>query len=74
MLSIRPATEKDMASLREMIHEFAQFEKLPAVVTAADLVRDGFGANPKFRALFAEWDGKLAGYAFFFGYYSTKKA
>jgi GNAT superfamily N-acetyltransferase len=71
MLSIRPATENDMPALQEMIHEFAKFEKLPAVVTAADLVRDGFGANPKFRALFAEWDGRLAGYAFFFGYYST---
>jgi GNAT superfamily N-acetyltransferase len=71
MLSIRPATEKDMSLVREMIHEFAKFEKLPAVVTEADLVGDGFGANPKFRVLLAEWDGKLAGYAFFFGYYST---
>jgi GNAT superfamily N-acetyltransferase len=71
MLSIRPASEEDMPLLRDMIHEFAKFEKLPAVVTAADLVRDGFGAKPKFRALFAEWDGRLAGYAFFFDYYST---
>jgi GNAT superfamily N-acetyltransferase len=71
MLSIRPAKEQDMPSLSEMIHEFAAFEKLPAVVTASDLVRDGFGADPKFRVLLAEWDGKLAGYAFFFDYYST---
>jgi GNAT superfamily N-acetyltransferase len=35
------------------------------------LARDGFGENPKFRALIAEWDGQPAGYAFFFGYYST---
>ena len=71
MLAIRPAAEKDMPLLSEMIHEFARFEKLSAVVTEADLARDGFGTDPKFRALLAEWDGKLAGYAFFFGYYST---
>ena len=71
MLSIRPATEQDMSSLSEMIHEFAKFEKLSAVVTGSDLVRDGFGADPKFRVLLAEWDGKLAGYALFFDYYST---
>jgi GNAT superfamily N-acetyltransferase len=71
MLSIRPAIEQDMSSLGEMIHEFAKFEKLSAVVTEADLARDGFGAKPKFRALLAEWDGRLAGYAFFFDYYST---
>jgi len=40
-------------------------------IQEADLLRDGFGPNPKFRALIAEWDGKPAGYAFFFGYYST---
>jgi GNAT superfamily N-acetyltransferase len=71
MLSIRPANEQDMSSLSEMIHEFAKFEKLSAVVTESDLVRDGFGTNPKFRVLLAEWDGKLAGYALFFDYYST---
>ena len=71
MLSIRPATKQDMSSLSEMIHEFAKFEKLSAVVTESDLIRDGFGADPKFRVLLAEWDGKLAGYALFFDYYST---
>jgi GNAT superfamily N-acetyltransferase len=33
--------------------------------------RDGFGANPQFRALIAEWQEKPAGYALFFDYYST---
>jgi GNAT superfamily N-acetyltransferase len=41
------------------------------VVTEADLLRDGFCEPPKFRSLVAEWDGEPAGYAFFFGYYST---
>jgi GNAT superfamily N-acetyltransferase len=71
MLAIHPAAPKDMPLLSEMIHEFAKFEKLSAVVTEADLARDGFGTDPKFRALLAEWEGKPAGYAFFFGYYST---
>ncbi|MFY9531838.1 MAG: GNAT family N-acetyltransferase [Candidatus Acidiferrales bacterium] len=29
------------------------------------------GPQPKFRALIAEWDAQPAGYAFFFGFYST---
>jgi len=41
------------------------------VITEVDLVRDGFGPQPKFRALIAEWEGQAAGYALFFGFYST---
>src|SRR5260370_21163039 len=41
------------------------------MITGADLVRDGFGPEPKFRAMIAEWDGQAAGYALFFGFYST---
>ena len=73
MLKIRPATVDDAALLRALIWELADFEKAPdeVRVTVEDLTRDGFGANPKFRALIAEWDGQPAGYALFFGYYST---
>ena len=73
MLTIRPATVDDAALLRSLIFELADFEKEPdeVRVTAEDLARDGFGAAPKFRALIAEWEGKPAGYALFFGYYST---
>src|SRR2546425_13049650 len=39
--------------------------------TEDDLVRDGFSANPKFRVIIAESDGKPAGMAFFFRHYST---
>jgi len=38
-----------------------------------DLVRDSFGRNQKFRALVTEWDSLPAGYAVFFGLYSTWK-
>lgn len=73
MLSIRPATVNDTGVLHAMIREFAEFEReLDLVVTTeADLIRDGFGSQPRFRTLIAEWDGKTAGYALFFGFYST---
>lgn len=73
MLSIRPATVNDSGLLHAMIREFAEFEReLDLVVmTEADLIRDGFGAQPTFRTLIAEWEGKPAGYALFFGFYST---
>lgn len=71
MLLIRPALAGDVPALNILIHELAEFERLPPVVTEADLLRDGFGDSPKFRALVAEWDRKPAGYALFFDYYST---
>jgi GNAT superfamily N-acetyltransferase len=73
MLLIRPATVNDVTLLRTLIRELAEFEhELDlCVIEEADLTRDGFGPNPKFRALIAESDGQPAGYAVFFGYYST---
>jgi GNAT superfamily N-acetyltransferase len=73
MLSIRPATVKDVPLLRDLIHELAEYERERdrVVITEADLERDGFGQQPRFRALIAEWDGQPAVYAFFFGCYST---
>lgn len=73
MLSIRPATGKDAALLLTMIRELAEFEHMPEMVTNTEacLVRDGFGENPRFRALIADWGEQTAGYALFFGYYST---
>ena len=73
MLHIRPATVRDVPLLRTMIRELASFEKELESVTIGeeDLARDGFGENPRFRALIAEWQQEPAGYAVFFGYYST---
>jgi GNAT superfamily N-acetyltransferase len=73
MLTIRAATLADAALLRRLIWELADFEKEPDEVrtTEADIARDGFGANPQFRALIAEWHGQPAGFALFLGYYST---
>lgn len=73
MLSIRPASESDVSLLKNLILELAEYEHERHLVTIseADLVRDGFGPQPKFRALIAEWNGQTAGYALFYGSYST---
>jgi GNAT superfamily N-acetyltransferase len=73
MLSIRAANVNDASLLRALICELAEYERERnhVVITEADLVRDGFGPQPKFRALIAEWGGQPAGYALFFGVYST---
>ena len=73
MVLIRPATIDDVRLLRSLIRELAAFERKLhlCVIEEVDLARDGFGANPRFRALIAEWDGQTAGYALLFGWYST---
>ncbi len=73
MLSIRPATVDDVSVLTALVHELAEYDRVSheAVVTEEDIARDGFGAHPKFRAVIAEWDGNVAGYALFFEFYST---
>jgi GNAT superfamily N-acetyltransferase len=71
MLTIRFAVLDDVPLLKTMIYEFAEFERLSASITNETLARDGFGPQPRFRVLLAEWDGQAAGYAFFFDYYSS---
>jgi len=73
MLNIRPATKDDAYLLKTLIHEFAEYDQLAAetIITEEDVLRDGFGDHPRFRALIAEWDGQVAGYALFFEFYSS---
>jgi len=73
MLRIRPAAIHDAALLRTMIRELAEFEHALdfVTITAEELARDGFEKAPRFRAFLAEWEGHAAGYALFFGCYST---
>lgn len=72
-LNIRPATETDIPLILDFIAELAEYEKEPeaAVATAEDLKRDGFGEQPLFYAVIAEWKSKPAGFAFYFFNYST---
>src|SRR5262249_40063909 len=59
--------------IAQMIREFAEYQRESDQVNATeeDLMRDGFGAKPKFHALVAEWEGKPAGYAVYLFGYST---
>jgi GNAT superfamily N-acetyltransferase len=73
MLLTRVATIDDVPLLKMLIHELAEYEREPhaVLITEEQLIRDGFGPEPKFRAIIAEQDGQPAGYAIFFGSYST---
>ena len=73
MLSIRPATIADVPLLKRLIQELAEFEREPqaVLITEDELKRDGFGPDPKLRAIIAEQDGQPAGYAACFASYST---
>jgi GNAT superfamily N-acetyltransferase len=73
MLTIRPATPADVPLILDFIRELAEYEREPqaAVATQADLLRDGFGPEPKFRVDIAEWSGEPAGFALYFWNYST---
>jgi GNAT superfamily N-acetyltransferase len=76
MLKIRPATIQDAELLAGMILELAEYEHLrhEAAVTPESVARDGFGPHPKFRAVIAEWDQQVSGYALFYEFYSTFQA
>lgn len=73
MLSIRNATAADVPIILDFIRGLAEYEREPKAVIATeqDLLRDGFGPEPKYRCLIAEWNSKPAGFAFYFFNYST---
>ena len=73
MLEIRPANPADVPQILAFIRELADYEREPHAVlaTEADLLRDGFGATPRFRCVLAEADGTPVGFALFFTSYST---
>ena len=73
MLNIRPAKEHDVPQILTFIRELALYEREPDAVLAneADLLRDGFGPNPRFQSIIAESDGVPAGFALYFTSYST---
>lgn len=73
VLTIRPAQRSDVPLLFEMLHASAVDQGFPELlaVTEADLVEDGFGARPRFQAIFAEIDSVPAAMALYFFTYST---
>lgn len=64
-----------MASVLELIKELAVYEKEPeaVIVTAEDLIRDGFGDDPLFYCYVAVEDSTIIGMALYYYRYSTWK-
>jgi len=72
---IRKGMPKDMPEVLALITELAIFEKEPnaVVVTAEDLLRDGFSENPLFCTFVAEVQNEIIGVALFYYRFSTWK-
>ncbi|WP_174503203.1 GNAT family N-acetyltransferase [Acidiphilium sp. C61] len=71
--TLRPAAPADIAVLLDLVHALAHYEKAPHEVemTAPMLHEALFGAQPLARAVLAEADGAVAGFALFFTSFST---
>ena len=72
---IRKGTKEDMPAVLDLIKQLALFEKEPdaVVISAQDLVRDGFGETPMFSTFVAEVENEIIGAALFYFRYSTWK-
>ncbi len=72
-LTIRTATPADVPAILRFIRELALYEREPDAVVATedDLLRDGFGPTPRFKAIIADLDSEPAGFALYFTSYST---
>lgn len=72
--AVRPATAADAGEIVRLVRALAAYENEPpesVKITEADVLRDGFGAVPRFEALLAELDGAVVGFALYFHNYST---
>jgi GNAT superfamily N-acetyltransferase len=70
-ISIRAAAEPDVPLILAYIGELAEFERLPHEATEDRLRLTLFGARPAAEVLLAELSGEPAGFAVYFGIYST---
>jgi len=72
-ITIRPATPADIPQILKFIRALAAYEREPDAVTAteAGLLQDGFGPNPFYYCLIADYDDRAAGFALYFFNYST---
>ena len=73
-IAIRPARPDDAATIVALVRELAVYEREPlssVKLGEADILRDGFGAEPRFELLLATLDGAVEGFALFFPNYST---
>ena len=70
---IRKAKSSDSKDIIRLLVELAVYEKEPDAVkiTEEELIRDGFGPNPRFECLLAELYSEIIGLAFYTPRYST---
>lgn len=70
---IRLAAQADVPAIYALIVELAVYEREPEAVaiTEADLLRDGWEAQPRFSCLVAEVEGRVVGFALYHPTYST---
>jgi GNAT superfamily N-acetyltransferase len=72
-LNIREAKPEDVGRILYMIKELAIFEreKYAVKITEEELLVDGFGKNPLFKCIVAEFENKVIGFALYYMRYST---
>lgn len=72
-LEIRPASTDDVPAIFGLIMELAIYQKEPDAVriTEADLLRDGWGPQPRFSCLVAVEAKAVCGFALYHPTYST---
>jgi len=72
-VTIRNAVKEDCKTIRVLIQELADYEKMPdgPKISAETLEADGFGDQAFFRCLVAEVEGKLVGFSLYYFTYST---
>jgi GNAT superfamily N-acetyltransferase len=72
---IRRATKEDCSRIMELIHDLADYEKMPEEVTVSlsHFEESGFGPQPVWWAFVAEIDGIIYGFALYYIRYSTWK-
>jgi len=72
-VAVRKAKRSDAATLLQLIHGLAEYEKLPPPDPAAEkrLIKDIFSASPRLEAFLGEYQGEAAGYALVFETYSS---
>ena len=74
-ITVRKGHIDDLEFVFRLVQELAQFEKAPdeVVTNVEQMKRDGFGTDPAFNFLVAEFEGEAVGVALYFSIYSTWK-
>ena len=72
---VRRAGEEDVPAIAALARELRLHQgDSPDQITTETLLHDGFGSDPQFRAMVAELDGAIVGYALFHDSYEPAHA